>query len=220
MDELRNYLNTLEPGPVEETTHLERLLAEVWDDLGGDNGGMAGHKLIRRMARFEWHRPILTFLIERHGGTVLGSTRAELQRWSVDLDRQTATCERTGHRQLSPMARRVDVGPIADEVAGRIVVGKSDDRLSWLGDGRVRVVMARIFPERSGYKRTVQGRRRRLREALIERLGLRGWAHLGRSTFGQAGARSKGHHERERDDADRLLATCALPASGGRSTKV
>ena len=23
MDELRNYLNTLEPGPVEETTHLE-----------------------------------------------------------------------------------------------------------------------------------------------------------------------------------------------------
>ena len=22
MDELRNYLNTLEPGPVEETTHL------------------------------------------------------------------------------------------------------------------------------------------------------------------------------------------------------
>jgi hypothetical protein len=41
MDELRNYLNTLEPGPVEETTHLERLLAEVWDDLGRDNGGMA-----------------------------------------------------------------------------------------------------------------------------------------------------------------------------------
>src|SRR5271157_472113 len=101
MDELRNYLNTLEPGPVEETTHLERLLAEVWDDLGGDNGGMAGIKLIRRMERVEWHRPILTFLIERHGGTVLGSTRAELQRWSVHLDRGTATCVRTGHRQLA-----------------------------------------------------------------------------------------------------------------------
>ena len=104
MDELRNYLNTLEPGPVEETTHLERLLAEVWDDLGGDNGGMAGHKLIRRMERVEWHRPILTFLIERHGGTVLGSTRAELQRWSVDLDRGTATCERDGQPAIMPMA--------------------------------------------------------------------------------------------------------------------
>jgi len=27
MDELMNYLKNLEPGPVEETTHLERLLA-------------------------------------------------------------------------------------------------------------------------------------------------------------------------------------------------
>jgi hypothetical protein len=80
MDELMNYLKNLEPGPVEMTTHLERLLAEVWDDLGGDNGGMAGIKLIRRMEQVEWHRPILIFLIERHGGTVLSSTRAELQR--------------------------------------------------------------------------------------------------------------------------------------------
>ncbi len=31
MDELRDYFNRLEPGPVEETTRLERLLAEVWD---------------------------------------------------------------------------------------------------------------------------------------------------------------------------------------------
>ena len=192
MDELRDYLNRLEPGPVEETTHLERLLAEVWDDLGGDNGGMAGHKLIRRMARVEWHRPILTFLIERHGGTVLASTRAELQPWSVDLDRGTATCERTGHRQLSPMARRVDVGPIADEVARKIASGEADDQLSWLGDGRVRVEVGKIFPAQSGYKQTVRCRRMRLREALIERLSTKGWAHLGRNTFGQAGARSKG----------------------------
>ena len=191
MDELMNYLKNLEPGPVEVTTHLERLLAEVWDDLGGDNGGMAGIKLIRRMEQVEWHRPILIFLIERHGGTVLGSTRAELQRWSVDLDRGTATCERIGHRQLSPMERRVDVGSIADEIAGRIVGGEADERLNWLGDGRVRVGVGKIFPARSGYKQTVQCRRIRLREALIERLSTKGWAHLGRSTFGQAGARSK-----------------------------
>jgi len=191
MDELRDYLKNLEPGPVEETTHLERLLAEVWDDLGGDNGGMAGHKLIRRMEHVEWHPPVLTFTIERHGWTVLGSTRAELQRWSVDLDLGTATCVRVGSRQLLWMAERVDVGPIADEVAHKIASGEADDRLRWLDDERVRVVMVRIFPERSGYKRTVQGRRRRLREALIERLSTKGWAHLGKSTFGQVGARSK-----------------------------
>ena len=97
--------------------------------------GMAGHKLIGRMEHVEWNPPVLTFVIERHGGTVLGSTRAELQRWTVDLDRKTATCERAGHRQLSPMAKRVDVGSIADEVANKIVGGESDDRLTWLEMG-------------------------------------------------------------------------------------
>ena len=186
MDELRNYLIRLEPGPVEESTLLERLLTKVWDDLAGDGGGMAGHKLLGRMEHVEWHTPFLTFLIERHDGTVLGSTRADIQRWTVDLDHQTATYERTGHRQLSPMASRVDVGSIADEIAGKIGSGEVNDRLTWLGDGRVRVEVGRIFPRGSGFQQTVQGRRRRLREALIERLSATGWAHLGRNTFGRA----------------------------------
>jgi hypothetical protein len=185
MDELTGYLTNLEPGPVGQTTHLERLLERVWGDLGGGETGMVGHKLIGRMEHAEWHPPRLTFVVERHGGTVLGSTRAELQRWTVDLDSQTATCEPTGHRQLSPMARRVDVNPIADEIARKIGSGKRDDRLRWLPDGRVRVQMGKIFAKGSGFRQTVQGRRRRLREALIERLEPDGWAHLGSSTFGR-----------------------------------
>ncbi len=98
MDELRVHLKNLDSGPVQETTQLERLLAKVWDDLDGDQGGMTGHKLIRRMEHVEWHPPLLTFEIERHGGTVIGSTRADLKRWTVNFDRQKATCERTGHR--------------------------------------------------------------------------------------------------------------------------
>jgi hypothetical protein len=184
MDELTDYLKILDPGPVEVTTHLERLLAEIWDNLGGNEGGMTGHKLIGRMEKVEWNPPVLRFVIERHGGTVLGSTRTELQRWTVNLKRQTATCERTGHRQLSPMANRVDVRFIAEEVASKIVAGQADDRLSWTGDGRVRVEVGKIFPERSGYMQTVQGRRRRFREALIEKLSTKGWAHLDRNTFG------------------------------------
>ena len=166
MDELRNYLNRLEPGPVEEHSHLERLLAEVWNDLRCDYGGMAGDKLVGRMEDLQWNPPLLTFRIERHGGTILGSTRAEVQRWAVDLNRQTATCEHAGHRQLSPMAQRVDCGSLAGEIAGKIGSGEADDRLRWLGDGRVRVEVGRIFPAHTGYKQTVQGRRRRLREAL------------------------------------------------------
>jgi hypothetical protein len=183
MDELTSYLTNLDSGPVEVATHLERLLSEVWDDLGGNDLGMATHKLIARMEHVEWRPPVLVFEIERHGGTVLGSTRAELQRWSIDVDRRTATCERAGHRQLSPMAERIDVEPIADEIAGRIIGGVIDDRLRWLGDGRVRVEMGKIFPKASGYKQAVQGRRRRLRDTLVGILGGRGWAHLGRNSF-------------------------------------
>jgi hypothetical protein len=184
---LKDYLKNLEPGPVEETTHLERLLAEIWDDLGGDNSGMTGQKLIGRMESVRWHPPVLSFSIERHGGTVLGSTRAELQQWSVDLDRQIATCEASGHRQLSRMAKWIELGSIADEIADRVRSCEADDRLSWLSEGRVRVEVGKIFPSHSGYKQTVQGRRQRFRKALVDRLTARGWVHLGRNMFGQPG---------------------------------
>jgi hypothetical protein len=184
MKELTGYLMSLNPGPVEQTSHLERLLTRVWDDLvGGDEAGMAGYKLIGRMERVEWNPPVLTFVVERHGGTVLGSTRAELERWTLDLDSQTATCERTGHRQLSSMAKRLDVGYIADEIAVKIEGGEADDRIRWLPDGRVLVQMGKIFPRGSGFQQTVQARRKRLRGALIVRLSPRGWSHIGRNTF-------------------------------------
>jgi hypothetical protein len=64
-----------------------------------------------------------------------------------------------------------------------IVSGEADDRLHRLSEGRVRVQMGKIFPGRSGFKRTVQGRRKRFREALIERVCTRGWPHLARNTF-------------------------------------
>lgn len=185
MDDLASYLNSLKPGPVENTTQLELLLAETWDDMGGDESGMAGQKLIGRMEDVEWYPPVLSFLIERHGGTVLGSTRAVVQQWKVDLDLQRATYECTGHRQLPPMARPVDVDSIADEIADRIVGHKPDNRLNWLGNGRFRVELCEIFPDNSGIKQTVYGRRKLLLEALIERLSPIGWTHLGKNTFGR-----------------------------------
>jgi len=41
-------------------------------------------------------RPHLRFRIERHGGTVMGSTRAEVQ---LDIERGVARIEETGRRQ-------------------------------------------------------------------------------------------------------------------------
>jgi hypothetical protein len=77
------------------------------------------------------------------------------------------------------------VEPIAEEIARKIGGGERDDRLRWLPDGRVGVQMGKVFPDRSGFRQTVQGRRTRLRETLIERLNPMGWVHLGSSTFGR-----------------------------------
>src|ERR1700677_2636027 len=77
-DECCRHCFALPLGPVSETTDLERLLSACWDELGGANGGMEGHKLLGRMGEVEWTRPILSFTTERHGGTVMGSSRAEL----------------------------------------------------------------------------------------------------------------------------------------------
>ena len=64
MDELKESLSTIEPGPITGPGGLERHLAGAWDDLDGDEGGMSGHKLRGRMERVEWRPPVLAFTID------------------------------------------------------------------------------------------------------------------------------------------------------------
>jgi hypothetical protein len=90
------HLAIVVPGEVADTTELERLLAASWHKFSGDDGGMSGQKLLGRMENVAWAPPKLTFTIERHGGTVRGSTRAELQHWEVNADQQTAAIEKRG----------------------------------------------------------------------------------------------------------------------------
>ena len=80
--ELREVL-AVPPPPARE---IEAHLAPVWDALAGDDGGMTSRKLHGRMEVVLWNPPRLTFYIERHGATVLGSSRAEVQEWTVDLE--------------------------------------------------------------------------------------------------------------------------------------
>ena len=87
---LKEFLSDLHSGPIHSPSpHLEPLLASCWGEFSGDDGGMMGDKLIGRMEAVEWNPPLLTFVIERHGGTVMGSTRAELQHWEVNIDNTT-----------------------------------------------------------------------------------------------------------------------------------
>jgi hypothetical protein len=141
---------------------------------------MADYKL-RRMEGPSWDPPRLSFKIDRHGGTCMGSSRAEVQSWKVNLDTGTAECDYAGHRQLRKTHPKLEVEPIADGLIELIVAGRSDARLKWLEAGRrVRILIGRVPPEtddrgRPLAKDTVASRRRRMARALEARLRVVGW---------------------------------------------
>jgi hypothetical protein len=123
LDALRNYLVDTPPGRFSKTCTLqvESLLSRCWDHFGGSrDGGMTAEKLIGRTEDLEWSPPRLTFNIERHAGAVSGSTTATIQRWVVDLERETAALieNGSGSGQIIPMHRHIDEGSIAAELAG------------------------------------------------------------------------------------------------------
>ena len=167
---LASYLKAILPGRIDDPGGLEPLLAACWDDLGGDAGGMSGEKLHGRMESVAWNPPTLSFVIERHGATVNGSLRADLQHWAVDVEAKTAVLGKVGHRQLQPMQPRLDVRSLAEEIATLIAGGQEDHRLKRYEDGRVRVLVGKILPKGSAVKRTLEWRRKRFRQALPQGL--------------------------------------------------
>jgi hypothetical protein len=175
MDALLNHLATTPPGPITDASTLARLLADAWGELSGDHGGIIPAKHLQRMEDVTWNPPLLTFVIERHGGTVLGSTRATVQQWTVDVEQGSVACVEARHRKLRPMQARLDVASIAEDIVAQIVLGRDDHRLHWGNDGRVRVVVSKVLPEGSAVKQTLAARRKRLRAALKERLVPLGW---------------------------------------------
>jgi hypothetical protein len=151
---------------------------------------MASWKL-RRIEAAEWSPPVLSFRIERHGGTVLGSTRAEVQFWDVDLDRCTAGVASATHRQLVKAAPRLKTGPLVAEIMGLIEAGSDDPRLKWSPDrAAVRVIVSRVIPPDSGFKQTVQGRQRRFGDAWAAAMTEHGWEREGKGMWVRPAGRS------------------------------
>ena len=176
MDRLRTYLRTVQPGKITDTTGLERLLAACWDEFSGDYGGMEGYKLLGRMESVTWQPPLLSFAVERHGRTVAGSSRADLQGWTVNVEAKTIFCEPLGHRQVRPMQPRLKVEPLVEQIVRLIVSKQQDERLHWHDDGSVKVLVGKIIPKDAALRQTLAGRRKRFREKLTGRLEAQGWS--------------------------------------------
>ena len=180
-EKLDRLLATLVPGRIlgPDAAEVRERLTQCWDDFdGSDQQAMAAHKL-RRAEDLTWEPLTLSFILERHGGTVQGSKRAEKQRWSVDLHNGQARVASVGFRQLQPNAPRWDARAVeaaATEVAQAILAGTDHRYLEWSKDrSKVRVMTGSIVP--GGARQTVQQRSRRLREALETKLD--GWVHGG-----------------------------------------
>ena len=180
-------------GSISDPSAVAEPLAKHWHELkGSGEGGMQGDKLHGRMEDVMWKPPILRFVIERHGGTTCGSTRAELQHWEVDLDAGTAEIIKTGHRQLYSMAPRISVKGMAEEIAEAILSGeKHRSYYRDTGDGNIVVDASRLFPTGSGFKRTVEGRRIRLCKYIEDILTDHGWRKARWNRFQQPSPRKE-----------------------------
>ena len=88
-------------GKISADQHGDVLIAlqAAWSEIeGGRETRMEDYKL-ERAESFTWRPPLLSFVVERHGGAALGSTRAERQKWIVDVEHAHAHCEIVGFRQ-------------------------------------------------------------------------------------------------------------------------
>jgi hypothetical protein len=149
---------------------------------------MTAEKLLCRMENVKWDPPFLSFEIERHGGTVLGSSRAEIQRWTIDLDRCTADCRGGSYRQIHKRNPPLDVGRIASEIAASIGAGKPDARWRFDRQGRIHVIAGIAIPA-DGPRQTLIGRRKRFRQALCRSLEAIGFKELSAYRFQKFGQR-------------------------------
>jgi hypothetical protein len=173
--DIRYWLDSRLDGSIDSLRELEELLVRHWDSLdGGDADGMSAQKLTGRIESASWHSPILRFQIERHGGTVMGSTRAEVHAWTVNLDTGIAAITDKGHRQIRPMESRWDAKSAAKEVGSAILNGdESYPLVRWLRSGRIRPRLQHIVP--SANIQTLEGRSRRFNRELEKVLEVKGW---------------------------------------------
>lgn len=184
MQALLEHLECLPPGPVVDMTALSERLSACWGEFEGSNkGSMAGRKLHDRMEQPMWNPPELTFEIERHGGTVMGSSRAELYQWTVDIERRTAVCAPSSYRQIRPMAKRLDVAPLAKSIAQAIVKREDHQAVKWKQDKTAHVLIGNVLPANSAAAQTLASRRKRFWRALDEFLAEYSYKRVERNKY-------------------------------------
>jgi hypothetical protein len=175
INNLRAKLESMPNGsvPSDQQQEVKKLLAEAWELLEGSDQESTDANKLSRAENLRWQSPTLSFLLERHGATIHGSTRAELHHWEVNLEKRQASIVKRGRRQVLAQAARMDVEAIAAAVADSIISLREQPWLKWNGTDEVRVVISQVIPTTKA--QTTSNRRKRFRDALLKRLAPKGW---------------------------------------------
>ena len=171
---LETFLQALPPGPIEDRATLIQRLTAVWDQLSGSSDQQTTTNKLYRLEEPVWEPPqTLRFRLERHGGTVLGSTRADVHVWAVDIATGTARIEKRTYRQLIPRDKPLKVKPLADAVAKAILFNLDHPAVQRRPNQTVKIDIGLLIP--STNQATTAGRRKRFRKALAEQLAEYRW---------------------------------------------
>ncbi|MEB8534630.1 hypothetical protein, partial [Acidithiobacillus ferriphilus] len=168
---------------------VKEQLIEAWPYIKGSDAEKTFSDKLCRIEKLTWNNPLLEFILERHGPTVSGSSRAPLHIWSVDVTKMKATVKKGKYRQLEKRSKKFQFKKAIEEVIN-LVVSKSDHEwLDWDPErNRARIFITRIIPNNAPGQ-TVSGRRRRFRELLQPALKEVGWSfevednRIGSSSF-------------------------------------
>ena len=115
------------------------------------------------------------------------SSRAELQEWTVDTSRGTASLGiRRRHRQLRPRnapLTQSTIQTLAAEVAKAALDHQADPRVKFHDDGSFHVNASAAIPGAGVCNQTLNGRRKRLRAALSTLLAPHGYIETSPNRF-------------------------------------
>lgn len=178
---LRDYLSTVPAGKLGGTKELRQQvmvrLCAAWSNIKYSDVQNTSADKLWRAEKMEWKPPLLSFVLERHGATVNGSTRAALHFWEVNLETSSARIAKESYRQLEQADERLDCKKLATQIATLIQDGIDCKYLIWSeGKKTVTLKMESVIP--TTYERTTIGRRKRFRPIMNQLMTDIGWKVL------------------------------------------
>jgi len=182
---LRTTLGSHDSGVIAQASDVAAQVSAIFP-VRSFEGGMTPNKVrADRMEEVTWDPPLLTFAIERHGAIVGGgSTRAEIQVWTVDTEREDVSLTATRRRQVRPAAPTLKIQPLVDEWLRLIDSEADDERVHWSPDRRtVSYIVNAWLPGAGVFRETLAGRRKRFGVAVDAAMTERGWTKGGMHSY-------------------------------------